>query len=373
MLYSIGRYSRGGEFKVLVLEYVTATFKCCNQYDALLPEGFSMAYTLAKLLNEYVETRVLFSHLLADIYRGTIDIAHYIDCSRFEESISKIVEEYNKIIVIAPPMELVRLAEIVGRKIWGPSINSIQLLSDKYNSMMALRRCGIAVPETIEVRDVSDIDLKSLEYPIVVKPCMLAGSECVYIARNPGDAGRYIVRALQCDPLHRAVVQQYIDGIHGSISTIISDRKILFYSVNKQIIELEDNTFRYRGNILPVRDYKIVKNVHMLLTKLIQCYNDLEGYVGFDIVIWNEKPIVVEVNPRLTTSFIAIARLYPEVGKLIVNALMNKNFDTQIYLGDVTSRTVIITVSERGPGLHYLFFDESSFAYGGRELKIFIG
>ncbi|MEM0228523.1 MAG: ATP-grasp domain-containing protein [Ignisphaera sp.] len=372
MSHSIEHYPRGREFRVLVLEYVTATFKCRNQYDALLPEGFSMAYTLAKLLNKYVETRIAVSRLLAHVYRDDIDIAHYIDCNYFEENVSKIAEEYNKIIVIAPPMELVRLAEIVGRKIWGPNTNSIQLLSDKYNSMMVLRRCGIAVPETVEVRDVSNIDLKSLEYPVVVKPCMLAGSECVYIARSPSDAERYIIRALRCDPLRRAVVQQYIEGIHGSISTIISNGKILFYSVNKQIIELDGNAFRYRGNILPVRDCEIVKNVHRFLTKLIQCYNDIEGYIGFDIVMWDGKPIVVEVNPRLTTPFIAIARLYPEVGKIIVNAMTNRNFDTHIYLGDVASGIAIVTISERESGTQHLFFDESSFTYRGRELRISI-
>jgi biotin carboxylase len=48
---------------------------------------------------------------------------------------------------------------------------------------------------------------------------------------------------------------------------------------------------------------------------------NLRGYCGVDLVL-GKKPYVIEVNPRLTTSFIALARvLDANLGELLIGAL----------------------------------------------------
>uniref|UniRef100_A0A7J3QF81 ATP-grasp domain-containing protein n=1 Tax=Ignisphaera aggregans TaxID=334771 RepID=A0A7J3QF81_9CREN len=356
-------------FKILVIEYVTATFGCNNHYSDLLSEGFSMAYTLAKLLKNYATSHILISHFLSYIHRDIADIAYYINCRDFVDNIADIASRYDKVIVIAPPMELIELAKIL-KNIWGPGIEYIKSFSDKFYSIYALEKCGIEVPKTIEIRDVRDVDFGLLEYPIVIKPCMQAGSTCVYIARGYREAIENSVKVLDCDPLHRAVIQQYVRGVHGSISAIFKNKKIVFYSINRQIITLENNMFRYKGNVLPIRDAKIIKNVYKLLTQFIECYPDLEGYIGFDIVIENKEPIVVEVNPRITTPFIAIAKLYPEIGKIFIDAIKGIDIDTQMYLGDVTSGSALIAIQEKEIENDSLVFGDAFFSYKGKEIKI---
>ena len=361
--------SKATDLKILIIEYATASFGCNNCYSDLLSEGFSMAYTLAKLLKNYVTSHILISQSLGYVYREIADIACYINCRDFMNSIADIASRYDKVIVIAPPMELIELAKIL-KNIWGPGIEYIKSFSDKFYSIYALEKCGIEVPKTIEIRDIRDVDFSLLEYPIVIKPCMQAGSTCVYIARGYSEAIENSVKALNCDPFHRAVIQQYVKGIHGSISAIFKNKKIVFYSINRQIITLENNMFRYKGNVLPIRDAKIIKNVYKLLTQFIECYPDLEGYIGFDIVIENEKPIVVEVNPRITTPFIAIAKLYPEIGKIFIDAIRGIDIDTQIYLGDVTSESALIAIQEKEIKNDNLVFDDTFFSYKGKEIKI---
>ena len=53
-------------------------------------------------------------------------------------------------------------------------------------------------------------------------------------------------------------------------------------------------------------------------------FSGLRGYVGVDLVLAEDKPFVVDVNPRLTTSYVGLSRVAGfNVAEAIVNAVVN--------------------------------------------------
>ncbi|HIE55385.1 MAG TPA: ATP-grasp domain-containing protein [Chromatiaceae bacterium] len=104
------------------------------------------------------------------------------------------------------------------------------------------------------------------------------------------------------------------------------------------MLELAGGYVKYWGGVSPLRDGEIVRRVGDVLARVASCYPELRGYVGFDVVMSGSRVYVVEVNPRLTTSFVGIAELFPKVAEFMVKALESpEELPGPVYVGNVTS------------------------------------
>jgi len=43
--------------------------------------------------------------------------------------------------------------------------------------------------------------------------------------------------------------------------------------------------------------------------KAVETLEGLKGYVGVDMILTDEEPVVIEINPRLTTSYVGLRRV----------------------------------------------------------------
>ncbi len=310
-----------------------------------------MAYAAAKLLKSAnQEVSLTISRYLSFAEEGAI----YVDPHKYYDFLNECLVNYDGVIAVAPPAELIRVSEISGSKLIGPLHDLTKLFSNKYTACLALAECGIRVPETILIKrgfKCSGSELSVVELPSVVKPAMLAGSECVRVAHSLDELCSYAYEAIECDPFGEAVVQKYIRGVHGSISAVYSKFGVSLFSLNLQLIKRIGSSLKYFGGILPIRDERIVKEAKALLEKLFSKHPSLRGFIGLDVV-WNDEGIyVVEVNPRLTTSILGIAELYPEAGRVLVDSWIGaRPRVSSTFLGDVVdgySYYLLSSIDER--------------------------
>jgi predicted ATP-grasp superfamily ATP-dependent carboligase len=177
------------------------------------------------------------------------------------------------------------------------------LCANKKLTSRILASHGIAVPA--EARN----GLK------VVKPVQGCGSEGVRLTEDtpgPGEIG-----------------QQYIDGEHLSVSLVgsrVVGEACLYYSgepplvlaVNRQESRIDGGRLEYPGGETPVRhprNEEIVAAAVKAVT-VMGC----QGYAGVDIVL-ADRPYVVDVNPRVTTSVVGIAAcMKEEIADLLIKA-----------------------------------------------------
>ncbi len=226
-----------------------------------------------------------------------LDAGKAVRTKCFEEAIEKISRGCDASLVIAPDEILGDLTKIVEENSMnlGCPSDSVRLCADKLKCTRTLERGKIPVPETIGIGGYSG------DY--VIKPrfgCASSG-----IQRNSSGI-------LDKD----YIATRFVDGEHLSVSLIVGKTQLLL-TVNRQLIKI-NGKISYTGGIVPYycnRNKEIIETAKKTVN-ILGC----RGYAGVDIVL-GDKPYVVDVNPRPTTSVVGISRvLRTEIADLILRA-----------------------------------------------------
>jgi predicted ATP-grasp superfamily ATP-dependent carboligase len=133
-----------------------------------------------------------------------------------------------------------------------------------------------------------------------VKPDDGAGSEDT---DKVEDSAAAIVR-LATDP-ERLVAQPWLEGQPLSLSLLCADGACRLLSCNRHEIAVRDGRVSLEAiqvNALPDPDQRLAS----LAGKIAAAVPGLWGYVGVDLVLTRDGPVVLEVNPRLTTSYVSL-------------------------------------------------------------------
>ena len=272
--------------KILIAEYAVGA-----GVDEFMLEGKAMLGTL-------VGSFVSCGHEVFYPTIGTrLNAGEAVRAGKFEDALEKLSLKCDAALVIAPDEMLGDMTAIIEENTvnLGCPSGSVRLCADKLECTRALLRAKIPVPETIG----------SGEYDgdFVIKPRSGCACEGIYRSRSGRLKDGFIAT-------------RFVDGEHISAS-VITGKTQLPLTVNRQLIEIDGN-ISYKGGTVPYycgRNEEIIE-VAKKTTKVLGC----RGYAGVDIVI-GDKPYVVDVNPRPTTSIIAIARVLDlEIADLILKS-----------------------------------------------------
>jgi predicted ATP-grasp superfamily ATP-dependent carboligase len=271
--------------KILLSEYATST----GMGGTYLIEGKAMleclTYSFYNAGHEVVYTS------------SDVTIGHGTKTGSNEGNLKTILEllsmECDAALLIAPDDLLAGLTGIIEKNTLnlGSESAAIGKCADKLECSRILEKNAIPVPKTLTNGEEME---KGTEY--VVKPRFGCAAEDTVITRNPVLGEGHIAT-------------EYIEGEHLSVSLVCAG-SVLPLAVNKQIIETgkmgEDIAIDYRGSMTPYHppyEKELIETATQAC-KVLGC----RGYAGVDIVM-ADKPYVVDVNPRPTTSLTGIARL----------------------------------------------------------------
>jgi predicted ATP-grasp superfamily ATP-dependent carboligase len=112
--------------------------------------------------------------------------------------------------------------------------------------------------------------------------------------------------------------------------------RILPLSLNRQLIATGQH-LQYQGSHIPFH-HKAEDQAVELACSAAKLISGLRGYVGVDLVLTNDSPQLIEINPRLTTSYIGLRQVAQQnLAQLIWDACINGVFPDSLPLsGSVT-------------------------------------
>ena len=171
---------------------------------------------------------------------------------------------------------------------------AVRAAGSKIATSMVLNAAGIPAVPTFSHPTL----IPPLSGPWVVKPDDGAGCEDAWRLSDADSAGLWLVD----HPGH--VAQPWIEGDALSLSLICCAGDAALLSINRQRLILNDRLglAGIEVNALSDADGRMA----LLGGAIAHAIPGLWGYVGVDLVATASGPVVIEVNPRLTTSYCGI-------------------------------------------------------------------
>jgi predicted ATP-grasp superfamily ATP-dependent carboligase len=222
--------------------------------------------------------------------------------------------------VIAPESgqaleKLVEKIESSGGTTLNCQIDAIKRVSNKMTAYEALERRGVKVPETVllniheQTRNIRRL-IKELGYPLVFKPIDGVGCSGLSLVKDGGSIPAAVNKVARESMSNYFIVQKLIRGKEASVCVISTGEKALAVTLNKQFVNLAppEEESRYYGGVVPF-DHSLEEEALKTAQQVVESISGLKGYVGVDMVLGREGAVVMEINPRLTTSYIGLRKV----------------------------------------------------------------
>ncbi len=303
--------------------------------DADLPpgltgEGFAILYALLTDFHAWGAVRTITT-LDARLWARNVELpaTEMVEVApgEYEQSFRSILAGCDAALIVAPETGglLARLSAIAlqaGVSLLGSSPKAISLAGNKAACYHIFRRAGLPTPRTHIVSPASASRAAAeIGYPLVVKPLDGVGCEGLSKVTCAGELEQALQFARKASQRKQILLQRFVTGNHLSVSLLASEAQVLPLSLNGQCIET-GHPFHYQGGIVPY-PHPAEKQALELARLAANLLPGLRGYFGIDLVLSQQGAYLIEINPRLTTSYIGLRRvLQVNLAQLIWDACL---------------------------------------------------
>jgi len=252
-----------------------------------------------------VEGEAMLRAVLDDFQRvAGVDAFTIRSVDKEEQALREAVRHADWSMIIAPESDdilLTRCRWVLEERgqLLGPSPDAIALCGDKLATCRWLLRHGIPTPPTTLLAENAIVNASG---SYVLKPRFGAGCQDTTIIRSAEPNSR----GASNRPF---IIQPWIAGRAASIACLVSDRDVIPLLPGEQQIAIVDNQVEYRGGRIPLIP-ESAQRAERLGMQVVRSIPGLFGYIGVDLVLGDDgRDWVIEVNPRLTTSYVGLRAL----------------------------------------------------------------
>lgn len=284
--------------RIFLYEYTTAVAgsKAGTSREPLLAEGKAM---LGAVLQDFTQ--------IAGIRVVTLP-------SPDEQAFRHEARRADFTLVIAPECDgilasLCEQVEQAGGQLLGPSSQAVRLTADKLLLSRFWRERQVPTPPCW--LPLPGEGPPTMLWPAVYKPRHGAGSQATFLVQSPDELATASAQARAEGVRGDFILQPYIPGRAASIAWLVGPRQQVALPPAEQILT-PDGRFHYQGGRLPLEP-ALARRAVRLTQRAIAAVPGLLGYVGVDIILGpaedGSQDQVIELNPRLTTSYIGLRAL----------------------------------------------------------------
>ncbi len=291
--------------RIFVCEYVTGGGLMDHELPpSLTHEGDMM---LAALVNDLaalpgVQVLSVRDHRLppADLDARFVTLQ---DAAAVWEGWRRCIAEADAVWPIAPETDgalerLTALVEEEGRLLLGSRVSAVRIAASKRATAETLARFGVPVVATVP----AGAPLPDSSSGWVAKPDDGAGAEDTWLFTDACELQEWLEDSGRG---HRLVLQPYIPGEAASVSALFCDGVAWLLACNRQHVVVDAGRLLYVGGEIGALE-TLRPMLAPITAKVAAALPELWGYAGIDLVITQGGPVVLEVNPRLTTSYVGL-------------------------------------------------------------------
>jgi tyramine---L-glutamate ligase len=290
--------------RIFVFEYVTAGgARECAATPSLMAEGAMMLRALAGDLSRVAGVDVVVARDPAIALGNVAGDIRAVDPADLWAGWGELIAGCDAVWPIAPETggileEVTALAERMGRPVLNSRRDALAVARSKRATAAHLARSGVAVAVTARAGEPPPPSAHGW----VVKPDDGAGAVDTHLLPDRAALARWQTKY----PRARFVVQEFVPGAALSLSALMQDGACWLLSCNTQHIDCGAGVFAYRGGTVAGAEARRPA-LESLAARVAASLPGLWGHVGIDLIDGPDGPVVIEINPRLTTSYVGLA------------------------------------------------------------------
>ena len=321
--------------RILIIEYLTAG----GLYREHIPpplarEAALMRDAMLASMNEIAEVEILHVHDARLSLPSGVPRCHVLQTGEdpWQVWASRMLQA-DLVWLVAPESagilwKLTGLVESSGKGLLSSTQAAVEIASSKWLTYQKLKSAGVPVVETMHT-PASPLAAKGW----VVKPDDGVSCDDTWYFPDANSLEQW----LEYVPVGH-IIQPYIEGVAASLTMLCRDGQAWLLTCNQQLIEINQGRMQYRGGIVNgVAAYW--PECEKLAQQVAAAMPGLFGYVGVDFMIdsnatdHNTRLQVLEVNPRLTTSFAGLqAAIGYNPARLLLDLFYNEHFKLPVEL-----------------------------------------
>jgi predicted ATP-grasp superfamily ATP-dependent carboligase len=218
---------------------------------------------------------------------------------------------------------------------------AISIFSDKIKTERYVRSLGYQAPYSSEIGLISSLPVTDYQN-CIIKPFDGVGSaDTFWVTEQNVNARNALISAIvEKFPRHKYILQEKIQGIPLSAFIVCNKGKITYSTFNFQTIKfslIERHTkilqLEYLGGYTPFTEIsQEIKNILLKFASALCFQFHVTGFMGIDFIYDNisNHYVIVDINPRVTTPYIAISALFKQNHHNVVQCLFSDSFEDQI-------------------------------------------
>tara|TARA_R110001592_G_scaffold363218_2_gene681526 strand:- start:79031 stop:80101 length:1071 start_codon:yes stop_codon:yes gene_type:complete len=309
---------------IFVSEYLcSGAWDLTDAESGLLKEGTAMLEAVItdllalphfRVMTVLQQTLSLKSPLIVEALRtGRLQIFRAATSQQERENFKTACRLADCVMVIAPEFEdllssRTQLALDCGATVAGSALKAIQLTADKWRLFELMQESSIPTIPTWQFS--GELPRSAVSFPCLIKHRFGAGGLGLETFQND-DCLQKRKNQLRSSE-EQFLMQPLLPGKALSTVALIRAGGREYFPVGEQQISWKQG-FRYQGGTIPADvDARVLPAISDLLNRVCDLLPGLAGYVGFDILLPEDaphEPVLVEINPRLTTSYTGYRRL----------------------------------------------------------------
>lgn len=278
---------------------------------SLLREGLAMVQAVAADAAgiEAICHRSLLRDLrLPHLAAAGAEVFEVASRSEHDTALYELATQADGVLVIAPEtdgvlLQTVQRLESMGAKLVSPSSDFIVIAGDKGLTANALSAAGVPTPQAVRIEPDTALP-PTFDYPAVIKPLDGAGSQDTHVVAHAYDRPPAYAWPRR--------LERYVPGVAASVAVIgVAGGDAIALPPCRQRLSV-DGRLSYLGGSTPLAT-GLAERATMLALRAIAALPPLVGWAGVDLVLGDDPDgsldVVIEVNPRLTTSYVGLRRV----------------------------------------------------------------
>ncbi len=286
------------------------------------------------------------------IIASTYDVKSTVDAAI---QYNKTVRTIDGVICIASDVPLTVASVAEALNLQGISVESARLGMDKLDMKRRFAEDKIPVPWFSPVHDFGHLrELKKKErFPLVMKPVDSCGARGVLRLTPEVDLAWAYEVSKSCSPTSRIMLERFLPGPQVSTESIVIEGRTYtpgFSDRNYEYLEHYAPHIIENGGELPSHlSAETQQAVRDLVQEAAQSIGVSNGVIKGDIVVFEGRPHVIELAPRLSGGYFCTHEIPLNTGVDFVGHAI------RLALGEMPSPTDLMPLFQRNVAQRYLF------------------